>query len=266
MAWVEIHQSLPTHRKTLALADALKIEPIAAIGHLTCLWLWALDNAQPDGFMLGASPRTIARAAGWKRDPVVFVDALGDAGFLDGSATLHNWDKYAGRLMERRKKDAERKRTERVVSPDSGADIRTPSGGHPADVLPTSGGSRTRVTVPNRTGPETAPGEPAARVNRNGGVIDAIRAQGIEPTLTPRDHGAIKSTSATPALIAEVYGAVYRGEYGDDFMRKRLSVHEAIEWINGYEAWKAQGRPKALPNGRPPQPEPHYIDRTGQPN
>lgn len=78
----------------------------------------------------------------------------------------------------------------------------------------------------------------ASARGRNAEVIDAIRELGIKPTLAARDHSAIKATSADPTDIAEVYGAVYRGEYGDDFMRKRLSVHEAIGWIDGYRASK----------------------------
>ena len=35
MAWIELHQSLPQHRKLLALRDALGVRTPAAIGHTT---------------------------------------------------------------------------------------------------------------------------------------------------------------------------------------------------------------------------------------
>ena len=47
MAWIESHQTLGTHRKLLALCQALHIEDTRAVGMLHYLWWWALDNA-PD--------------------------------------------------------------------------------------------------------------------------------------------------------------------------------------------------------------------------
>ena len=162
MAWVEIHQSLPTHRKTLKLADALGIEPVVAVGHLVCLWLWALDNARPDGFLMGASPRTIARAAEWRKDPVKFVDALGDAGFLDGAATLHDWPDYSGRLNDQRdmrrisNRDAQARRRQRLRGADVSADCQQPviTRQHDsADAVSTGQQSTVpNLTVPNLTG------------------------------------------------------------------------------------------------------------------
>jgi hypothetical protein len=106
MAWLELHQSLPTHRKTLAMADALDTQPAHIVGHIACLWLWALDNAQ-DG-VLHVSPRMVARAAQWEGDPQAFMDALLAAGFLDADGYIHDWDEYAGRLIEIRRRSVTR--------------------------------------------------------------------------------------------------------------------------------------------------------------
>jgi len=102
MAWIELHQSLPTHRKTLILADLLDIVPVTAMGRIVALWLWALDNA-PDG-ELGAIPvRTLGQAVGWTDDPDVLVNALIKAGFLDrigdDRLVIHDWYDYTGKLM-----------------------------------------------------------------------------------------------------------------------------------------------------------------------
>ena len=43
MAWIELHQALPQHRKLLALRDALRLRTPAALGHMCLLWLWALS-------------------------------------------------------------------------------------------------------------------------------------------------------------------------------------------------------------------------------
>ena len=48
MAWIQVHQQLKDHRKLLAAADELEIEPPHMLGLLTSFWLWALDNA-PSG-------------------------------------------------------------------------------------------------------------------------------------------------------------------------------------------------------------------------
>ena len=88
MAWIELQQSLWTHRKTYALAEALSIDEVHAGGLVARLWCWALDNAQADyehrrGLLTGVVPRAIAGGAGWKGDASSFFYALIDAGFLD---------------------------------------------------------------------------------------------------------------------------------------------------------------------------------------
>lgn len=143
MAWIEVHQSLMTHRKTMELSDDLGIEPVHAVGHLVTLWAWSLDNA-PDG-VLPNSGRIIARAAHWNGDAPTFVCALINAGFIDicneGRHHIHGWMDYAGRLIERRQADAKRKRVQRK------------SAGHLSDGV---------CTQPNPTAPNTF------RTNLNG--------------------------------------------------------------------------------------------------
>ena len=96
MAWLEVHQSLFTHRKTYALADLLGLPEVHTVGHLVALWSWAIDNA-PDG-IIAASPRTIGKAAQWPGAYDTFVDALVEVGFLDRDGetlAIHDWDDYA---------------------------------------------------------------------------------------------------------------------------------------------------------------------------
>lgn len=45
MAWIQIHQQLKDHRKVLAAADELDIEPAHMLGLLISFWLWAIDKA-----------------------------------------------------------------------------------------------------------------------------------------------------------------------------------------------------------------------------
>lgn len=137
MAWIELHQTVWAHHKTMSLGCLLDIRETYAAAHMIRLWTWALDNAA-DGNLSEMHDRIIARAADWEGDPAVFVAAISEAGYLNPDRTLHDWADYAGRLIERRRQDAERKRV-----------LRT-SSGHPTEV-------RRNRTVPNRNHNPTVP-------------------------------------------------------------------------------------------------------------
>lgn len=109
MAYIEVHQTLPTHRKIMRLRRLLKVEPAQAVGHMVALWCWALDNA-PDGWLGEFTPDEVAEAAMWRKDPDKFYEAIKESGFLDASEILHDWDDYAGRLMEQREYRKEQNR------------------------------------------------------------------------------------------------------------------------------------------------------------
>lgn len=116
MAWIELHQSVWTHKKTLLLAAELDMSETHAVAHLIRLWTWALDNA-PTGDISGLPPKVIAIGAGWDKDPEVFVRAAINAGWFDETDEglfIHDWQDYAGRLIEKRKANAERMRRARA--------------------------------------------------------------------------------------------------------------------------------------------------------
>jgi hypothetical protein len=108
MAWLELHQSLLNHRKTLELADLLGLPPLYAASHMVALWLWALDNA-PNGD-LHVRVTIISRAAQWVGDANLLVGAMIESGFLDqddDGISIHDWDDYAGKLLDARREHAE---------------------------------------------------------------------------------------------------------------------------------------------------------------
>ena len=111
MAWIELHQTLPTHRKIMKLRRILKIKTPQAVGHVAMLWLWSIDNA-PDGDLSKVDVEDIAAACEWSKSAETFVAAMKEAGLMDPDMKLHDWDEYTGQLMEkredRRKKDRER--------------------------------------------------------------------------------------------------------------------------------------------------------------
>lgn len=114
MAWIESHQELWRHPKTKKLARELNIPIPYAIGLLHGLWYYALDFAQ-DGNLSKIENEELADAAGWNQDANEFVTALIKARFIDkedDGSVLHDWNDYAGRLMDQRaqKRENDRKR------------------------------------------------------------------------------------------------------------------------------------------------------------
>src|SRR3990167_10300854 len=123
MAYIESHQDLGAHPKTKRAARLLDVSVPLVMGHLHLVWHWALDYAE-DGDVTDFEPRELAEAAQWDGDPAAFVEALTEcrvkrdgAGFLeqrDGRLVLHDWWDFAGKLISRRRANADRMRDARA--------------------------------------------------------------------------------------------------------------------------------------------------------
>lgn len=240
MAWIEFHQSLVNHPKTKRAARLLGIPQPHMIGLLGCLWLWALEYAQ-DGDLTGFTPAEIAEEAKWSGNPDEFLQALllcgteGGPGFCEqtngGRLVIHDWYEYAGKLIERRAQDAERKRRGRAN------DVRRTSAGHPADVPGMSSVTVPYPTVPHQedanapAGAGPAPKPPRRRspdAKTDGAQREANGAYRLAQTLATVCQMDFKANQgrllreaktltgcdppATPALVTLHYGAVTGGE------------------------------------------------------
>jgi hypothetical protein len=142
MAWIESHQEIAQHPKTRKLARLLNVSTPQAIGHLHLLWWWAFDYAQ-DGDLSRYQPEDIADAALWEGSASLFLSALLDAGFLDqpdGHPCIHDWNKHGGKLLAKRRSDADRKRSTGVPT-----DVQRNSTGVPTDVQRRSQVDKRRV-------------------------------------------------------------------------------------------------------------------------
>lgn len=157
MAWIQVHQQLKDHRKLLAAADELEIEPAHMLGLLISFWLWALDNA-PTGSLEGINNRMIARAAQWSGDPDSFVAAMAHASLLDeknpGEMEIHDWYEYAGKLIDQREAEKRRSRRRRAAAGAAATsdDQRTTDGQPTDDQKKTVG--RVDQTIPDQTIPK----------------------------------------------------------------------------------------------------------------
>ena len=112
MAWIEVHDTLREHHKTYALADGLNIPLYAAVGLVVSLWTWTLNNSE-NGDLSKYPPIAIARACFWDKKPEKLIDVLKSCGFLDENMQLHDWQDYAGRLLDKREANARRNREAR---------------------------------------------------------------------------------------------------------------------------------------------------------
>lgn len=112
MAWIESNQELADHPKTRKLARLLDASIPAVVGHLHCLWWWALDYAD-DGDLSRFDDMDIAVGARWEGDEPSFLRALISSGFLDPDYCIHDWEQYTGKLVSRRRANAARMRESR---------------------------------------------------------------------------------------------------------------------------------------------------------
>lgn len=136
--WYKAHVDLPDHPKTSAAAYILGIDADLLVGKLYRLWSWALCNRE-DGFFAKHEIPLIAEKMRWKKSEKKLMEALlnvpkgENAGFIteaEGGYQLYNWHKYAGKLIENRKNEAERKaKKAKEIRQNSGGN----SGGNPAE-------------------------------------------------------------------------------------------------------------------------------------
>lgn len=207
MAWIELHQTLREHKKLFACADVLNLSRIEMIGTLVSLWLWALDNAQ-DGSLAGISDKTIARVCDYpEKKAGKLVDALASNGFIDWDGEcyiIHDWYDYAGKLMERREKDRERKKTSKGSRKNSsGIPMERPKNSHATVPLPYS-------TVPNhmKEGVNTLDSEGAAEATppNDGSLFTAFWNAYPEHARSEREEAweAWKKLNPTPDKAAEI--------------------------------------------------------------
>jgi hypothetical protein len=104
LPWIRVYNDLPDHPKSDHLAALL--DDRRAWTYVVQLWLWA-SRVKPDGDLSGLHPSVIAKRAGWDGDPMVFVDAMQEVGFLDENK-IHDWVDFQGAHAKKLEKDRSR--------------------------------------------------------------------------------------------------------------------------------------------------------------
>jgi len=256
MAWIEAHQQLRDHPKITRLGRLLDVPRTSATGHMMFLWWWALDHAE-DGDLSDYDALDIADAAGFEGDAETFVDALlacgpGDRhGFVcrnDGRLVLHDWWDYAGKLVDRRVKDRERKRAQRESSNGRPADVhrtsadiaRRPIGTQHNTTEPLPMTTDESVVAPNAAEQEFEdtfwPTYPRGRAGKPGGDGSKAKAKAKWLRMT-NDQRAI-------ALVAVA-------NYADYLQRSSDAPHaaHATTWLNE-ERWDTWAEPAVIDAAR----------------
>jgi hypothetical protein len=175
MAWIESHQALGHHPKTVRLAQELKCTLPCAVGYLHFLWWWALDYA-PDGLVAADNKAAVAKACMWSKRSEQFWAALMTAGFVEEAELpevlrIHDWMDYAGRLVEKRAANAERMRTKRATH------TRT-SGNARAEHVQRTFDARAGATVPDQ--PDSTNSTPPPTPSN--GKTHVQRTEAVQPT------------------------------------------------------------------------------------
>jgi hypothetical protein len=124
MTYIQVHQSLLTHRKTYRMAKLLERDPFYVVGLLIAFWAWAVDNA-PNGQIFEedhdvlADVLHISEHNGYVTGSVTkIIEVMLQTRFLDvhenGDIFIHDWDDYVGRLIDGRAKNAAKQRAWRA--------------------------------------------------------------------------------------------------------------------------------------------------------
>ena len=104
MAWIETHQGLFSHPKTLRLTKLMKWDVDRTAAKLQRLWLWCMDYA-PDGDLRATNASDVGAAVGLSDvEAKKFINAMVKTHWLDKEPYLrvHNWWQYTGLFLQRK--------------------------------------------------------------------------------------------------------------------------------------------------------------------
>lgn len=271
MAWIELHQSLPGHRKTMRLKRILKIGQAQAIGHLCMLWLWCLDNC-PDGDLSSLLDCEIAEAAGYDKKPEDFTAALRESGFLDENNQVHDWYSYAGKLIEKREQNANRMRERRARA----EHVQRTCSARADNVHEKCTATVPNRTVPNRTQPNSSSGGDAPDWNPFGEAPerppDTVEAYIADKLATPINSALVDDLNDFEAQGLELEAVRYAVDLALNARKPRWDftrgivqnwLREGIKTLDGAKAaQKRHDDEKATKTRAAPKPAGKQVAAT----
>ena len=223
MTWVEFHDTLAKHPKTLAASEALHISRPTLCGHLAIAWAWAIDHKEDGGPM---TPTELAMAAEWPKAPQRFTSALITAGFVDerdGGLWFHDWEDYAGRMVRKRRANRERMRAARGGDVQRTDDAQETHEARTEDERALDVQALPYRTVPNQTDPDpktTTPQTPQRHKSIDDEFLDGLAREFNMPRTR---------------IDEELEQAQNRKQW-DDYRDKRKHFHGWVKRAAGWEA------------------------------
>lgn len=285
MAWIESHQELAKHPKTRRVARALGEGIPSVLGRLHMLWWFALDYAD-DGDLGRYTDEDIADAMLWEGEPTVIIEALVSAGvgeghgFLDrdelGRLHIHDWQEYAGRLVEQREKAKARVRKWRNEhathsEPEANGDVTRSvrvaydsTGPNLTGPNQTKPGSLTGADAPGERKPKVSPSKKADAPKRTPANAEQFVAlcevEGEDPgNLTDTKRGKINKHAAECADMRWTKGAILKIRDLWAVEHPEIPCSSQIVVLHGARLLRHPPRGPCLrSNGKAPSPWPAY--------
>lgn len=108
--WIEYHVALRDHWKIQRFADKSKMPYAQALGHISCLWLWAVEYAQ-NGNVTKFTDSELCRAARLESE-IAIKKLLKECELLDAKEVINDWRKHGMKylLSSRKRVEEHRKR------------------------------------------------------------------------------------------------------------------------------------------------------------
>lgn len=104
--WIRVHASLADRPVVARLANALRIDPFKAMGHLVTFWGSASRHAA-NGQIDTVPDSLLEQWAGWRGKRGRFA-AWVRTDHMDDQGRVNEWDDYQGTLEQRREKERQR--------------------------------------------------------------------------------------------------------------------------------------------------------------
>ena len=121
--WIRVHAHLVEKPVVCRMAQALRIDPFKATGHLVTFWGSVAQHGK-NGSLKDLPDSLLERWAGWTGKRGAFA-AWVRAEHTDDEGRINEWDTYQGTLEQRREKERERLRNKRrSVAPTDAQPLR----------------------------------------------------------------------------------------------------------------------------------------------
>lgn len=107
MPWVQVPHDLSSDKRIFTLANLLGVDRCSAVGAVTLIWAWALDATEDGRIGNKMQDRDLAEIACYRGDAKVFMDALLEAKFINGTKIV-DFEKVCGPYVHTKKVNAKR--------------------------------------------------------------------------------------------------------------------------------------------------------------